>query len=152
MQHKFFCVSFFMLENEYTLSRHFSLWIWMHIPQPSPGNNFTVIACELHQRGSLEWMMARPVRYSRMHSRHLPHRVRGQRYMWAAVTRLKVTLPDKSNPLHWHEPLEWWASHPLAMPSRRSGIDGRAARWELGVPTSCLCVFISTVLQILSQR
>lgn len=106
-----------------------------------PGNNFTVSWSELLWR--LTWVSdASPVCYSRMQTHHLSHRVRGQRYMWATVTRLKVTLPDKSNLLHWHERLDWCVSHLLAMPRRRSGIDGRAAWWAVPTPYLSVCLLL----------
>lgn len=77
-----------------------------------------------------------------MQTHHLSHRVRGQRYMWATVTRLKVTPPDKSNLLHWRELLDWCVSHLLAMPSQRSGIDGRAAWWAVPAPYLSVCLLL----------
>lgn len=105
-----------------------------------------------YSEGSLWVSDAAPVCCSRMQTHHLSHRVRGQRYMWATVTRLKVTLPDKSNLLHWHERLDWCVSHLLAMPRRRSGIDGRAAWWAVPTPYLSVCLFITTALRNLSQR
>lgn len=105
----------------------------------SPGNHFTVSWPELHWR--LTWVNdASLVYYSRMQTHHLSHRVRGQRYMRATVTCLKVTPPDKSNLLHWHERLDWCVSHLLAMPRRRDGIDERASWWAVPTPYLSVCL------------
>ncbi len=102
-----------------------------------PSRHFTASWPEL--QWGLTWVNdASPACYSHMQTHHLSHRVRGQRYMWATVTRLKVTPPDKSNLLHWHVRPDWCVSHLLAMPRRRNGIDGRAA-WR-AVPTPYLSV------------
>ena len=77
-----------------------------------------------------------------MQTHHLSHRARGQRYMWATVTCLKVTQPDKSNLPPWREWLDWCVSHLLAMPSQRSGIDGRAAWWAVPAPYLSVCLLL----------
>lgn len=75
-----------------------------------PGNNFTVSWPELHWRHI--WVNdASPACYTRMQTHHLSHRVSGQRSMWATVTCLKVTPPDKSNLFHWHWRFDGCVSH-----------------------------------------
>lgn len=123
------------------ISTRLCLWPWEQIcnifHNMPPGNHFTVSELAwAWPEGSLEWMMLR------MQTHHLSHRARGQRYMWATVTCLKVTPPDKSNLLPWREWLDWCVSHLLAMPSQRSGIDGRAAWWAVPAPYLSVCLLL----------
>lgn len=73
-----------------------------------------------------------------MQTHHLSLGARGQRYMWATVTCLKVTAPDRSNLYHPRR-RAWWMrlSSFYQCPCPRSRIDGRGAAWR-AVPTSCL--------------
>lgn len=73
-----------------------------------------------------------------MQTHHLSLGARGQRYMWATATCLKVTAPDRSNLFHPRQ-RAWWMrlSSFYQCPCPRSRIDGRGATWR-AVPTSCL--------------
>lgn len=87
---------------------------------------------------TLRWRILLPSMRVRLQTHHLSLGARGQRYMWATVTCLKVTAPDRSNLYHPRQ-RAWWMrlSSFYQCPCPRSRIDGRGAAWR-AVPTSCL--------------